>query len=304
MHIAIIGAGALGGVLGFHLAAHADVTLIDLWAEHVVAINAEGLFCEVEGVAQMRRVRAVSDPAAAGQSDMALVLVKAQQTPWAAQAARALLAPGGVAYTLQNGLGNAETLAAVLGAEHVGQGVTSVGATLLGPGRVRRAGLGPTVIGAQPNPAAAAELAAVFTAGGLPASVSTDLEGLVWGKLLVNVAINALTALLRVPNGLLIANPPAYELITAAVAEASAVAAARGITLPYADPVARALEVVQATAGNRSSMLQDVARGAPTEISTINGAIVREGERLGIPTPVNWTLTRLIEAIEQTPNDQ
>lgn len=304
MHIAIIGAGALGGVLGFHLAAHVDVTLIDPWAEHVAAINAEGLFCEVEGVAQMRRVRAVSDPAAAGQSDVALVLVKAQQTPWAAQAARALLAPGGVAYTLQNGLGNAETLAAVLGAEHVGQGVTSVGATLLGPGRVRRAGLGPTVIGAQPNPAAAAELAAVFTAGGLPASVSTDLEGLVWGKLLVNVAINALTALLRVPNGLLIANPPAYELITAAVAEASAVAAARGITLPYADPVARALEVVQATAGNRSSMLQDVARGAPTEISTINGAIVREGERLGIPTPVNWTLTRLIEAIEQTPNDQ
>lgn len=304
MQIAIIGAGALGGVLGFHLAAHADVTLVDGWEAHVAAINAAGLRCEIDGVTQVRRVRAVTDTNAAGPVEVALVLVKAQQTAWAAQAAQRLLAPGGVAYTLQNGLGNAETLAAVLGAERVGQGVTSVGATLLGPGHVRRAGLGPTVIGAQPNPTLAGELAAAFTAGDLPASVSADLEGLVWGKLLVNVAINALTALLRVPNGLLSANPPARELMAAAVEEARAVAEARGITLPSADPVARALEVIEATAANRSSMLQDVSRGAPTEIATINGAIVREGARLGIPTPINWTLTRLVEAVEQTPQDQ
>jgi 2-dehydropantoate 2-reductase len=299
MQIVIIGAGALGGVVGFHLAAQADVTLVDPWVEHVAVINRDGLRCEIDGVEQVRRVRAVSDPAAAGPAAVALVLVKAQQTPWAAGAAQTLLALDGVAYTLQNGLGNAETLAAVLGAERVGQGVTSVGATLLGPGRVRCAGLGPTTLGAQPNPTLAAELAAACAAAGLPASVSADLDGLVWGKLLVNVAINALTALLRVPNGALASIAPAREVLTAAVAEAAAVAAARGISLPYADPVARALEVVEATATNRSSMLQDVLRGAATEIATINGAIVREGARLGVPTPVNWSLTRLVEAVEQ-----
>lgn len=300
MRIVVIGAGAMGGVLGFYLAAQAEVTLVDQWAEHVAAIAADGLSCEVDGVARRRAVGATLDPAAAGPADLAIVLVKARQTPWAAEACRLALAPDGVAYTLQNGVGNHELLAAALGAARAGQGVTALGATLLGPGHVRHAGLGATTIGAAPDPARAAALAGLLAACGLPATVSAAIDALVWGKLMANVGINALSALLRVPNGALAEAPAARALLEAAVAEAAAVAAARGVALPYADPVAHAVAVARATAANRSSMLQDALRGAATEIATINGAVVREGARLGVPTPVNAALTALVEALEAT----
>lgn len=300
MRIAMIGAGAIGGVIGFYLAGSAEVVLVDGWAEHVAAVNRHGLRCERDGAEQVRAVQAVAEPSAAGVCDLALVLVKAHQTLWAAQAAAELLAPDGVIYTLQNGVGNRETLAATLGANRVGQGVTSLGGTLLGPGRVRHAGMGPTYLSAAPNRQRAAELAASFVAAGLPAEISDDVESLVWGKLLVNVGINALTALLRVPNGALAELPTARSLLSAAVEEAAAVARARGVRLPYADPVAHVLEVARATGANRSSTLQDLLRGAPSEISTINGAVVREGARLGVPTPLNSALATLVTASEES----
>lgn len=300
MRIAIVGAGAMGGVIGFYLAGVAEVVLVDMWAEHVDAIGAQGIACERDGVEEVRPVRAVIDPATAGPCDAAIVLVKARQTPWAAGACRVLLAPSGVAYTLQNGIGNYELLADALGPRHAGQGVTALGGTLLGPGRVRHAGLGPTTLGAAPDRPLAEALAALLSAAGLPAAVSDNVESLVWGKLLVNVGINALTALLRVPNGALAEEPAARALMEAAVAEAAAVAAARGVHLPYDDPAAHVVAVAAATAANRSSMLQDVLRGTTTEIATINGAVVAEGARLGVPTPLNAALAALVEALEAT----
>ncbi|NWF80816.1 MAG: 2-dehydropantoate 2-reductase [Chloroflexi bacterium] len=300
MRIAIIGAGALGGVFGFYLAGVAEVVLVDPWAAHVAAIAAHGLSCERDGVASLRPVRAVTDPAEAGPAELALVLVKARQTPWAATAAQQLLAPDGVAYTLQNGLGNHEILAAALGAHRAGQGVTALGATLLGPGHVRHAGMGATVLAAAPDRQRAEALVTLLARAGLPASVSDDVEALVWGKLVVNAGINALSALLRVPNGALAETPAACELLAAAVREAAAVAVARGVTLPYPDPVAHVLAVARATAANRSSTLQDVLRGAPTEIAAINGAVAREGTRLAVPTPVNALLATLIAALEES----
>ncbi|MCS6880741.1 MAG: 2-dehydropantoate 2-reductase [Oscillochloridaceae bacterium] len=300
MRVALIGAGALGGVIGFYLSTVADVVLVDPWAEHVAAIAAHGLRCERDGVETIRRVHAVSDPALAGRVEAALVLVKSRQTPWAAEAARTALTDTGVAYTLQNGLGNREILAEALGEERAGQGVTSLGGTLLGPGRVRHAGMGPTLFGAAPDRTMAGALADLFSQAGLPAEVREDVTGLVWGKLIVNAGINALTALLRVPNGALVETSAARELLAAAAREAADVAAALGVRLPYADPVEHALEVARATAANRSSTLQDVLRGAPTEIGAINGAVAREGARLGVPTPVNALLASLIEALEAT----
>lgn len=300
MRIAIIGAGALGGVIGFYLAGVTEVVLVDPWTEHVAAIAAHGLRCECAGVEAVRPVRAVSDPALAGPVEAALVLVKSRQTPWAATVARTVLAGAGVAYTLQNGLGNHEILVEALGEERVGQGVTALGGTLLGPGRVRHAGMGPTVLAAAPDRQRAEALATLLARAGLPASVSDDVEALIWGKLVVNAGINALSALLRVPNGALAETPAACELLTVAVREAAAVAVARGVTLPYPDPVAHVLAVARATAANRSSTLQDVLRGAPTEIAAINGAVAREGARLGVPTPTNALLVSLIAALEAT----
>jgi 2-dehydropantoate 2-reductase len=202
--------------------------------------------------------------------------------------------------TLQNGVGNREILAARLGEGRVGQGVTALGATLLGPGRVRHAGPGATLFGSSPQAEGMAALAALFRSCELPAELSDDLEALVWGKLVVNVGINALTALLRIPNGVLAAVPAARSLAEQAVAEAVTVAAARGTRLPYDDALAHVLGVAQATGANRSSMLQDVLRGSPTEVAAINGAVVREGRRLGVATPVNALLTALVSALDAT----
>ncbi len=298
MRVAIIGAGAMGGILGYYLSAEADLVLVDGWAEHVAAINTDGLRCEIDGVEHIRLVYAVTDPADAGCADVAIILVKAHQNPWAIRVAQSLLGPGALAYTLQNGVGNREVLAASLGDSRVGQGITSLGGTLLGPGRVRHAGLGPTVFGSVPHRPVAEALADLFRRCGLPADVRDDIDALLWGKLLVNVGINALTALLRVPNGALADLPHARDLLTQAVSEAAAVAAARGVHVPYADPVAHVLDVARATAANRSSMLQDVLRGGITEIASINGAIVREGTRLGVPTPINTILLSLIESLD------
>ena len=326
MKIGIIGAGALGSLLGFYLSAQAEVWLLSRHQAHIEAIAAHGLRCEHDGAEETHHPYITSDPAAIGPCDVVLVLVKAYQTAWAAEQARFLLRYGDtgtrskgdsdddlslsppllvsvsrtLVVTLQNGLGNRETLAAALGEERVGQGVTTLGATLLGPGRVRHAGQGPTVFGAAPDRAGAAALAGLFAACGLPAELTDDLDALVWGKLVTNAGINALSALLRVPNGVLAAVPQARALAEQAAAEAAAVAAARGVRLPYADPAAHALAVAQATGANRSSMLQDVLRGSPTEVDAINGAVAREGRRLGVPTPVNALLAELVAALDAT----
>jgi 2-dehydropantoate 2-reductase len=306
MKIGIIGAGAMGSLLGWYLCDRAEVWLLDPWQSHIDAINSSGLWCERAGASTVRRPHATTATANIGLCDVVLVLVKAHQTAWAAEQARSLVrsqpqAPdtATLVVTLQNGLGNRDILAAALGAEHVVQGVTSLGATLLGPGRVRHAGQGATVFGATPSESVA-RLADLFTACGLPAEISDDLDAFVWGKLIVNAGINALTALLRVPNGALATTPEARALTEQAAREAVAVAQARGVRLREPDPVAHVLAVAQATGANRSSMLQDVLRGSPSEIATINGAVVREGRRLGVPTPVNDLLTALVQALDAT----
>ncbi|HEU5104154.1 MAG TPA: 2-dehydropantoate 2-reductase [Roseiflexaceae bacterium] len=314
MKIGIIGAGALGSLIGFYLSEQADVWLLSRRPEQVEAINRDGLRRELDGAETTRHLRASADPSVIGRCDLVVVLVKSYQTAWAAEQARLLIGTEGlglmtesedparspIVVTLQNGLGNRELLAAALGPDRVGQGVTALGATLLGPGRVREAGQGVTVFGAAPHQPALMALAELFRACGLPAEIVDDLESLIWGKLVVNAGINALTALLRVPNGALVENPDARALVASAVAEAAAVARALGIALPYDDPLERTQTVARATKANHSSMLQDVLRGSPTEIDAINGAIEREGRRLGIPTPINSMLAALVRALEST----
>jgi len=302
MRIAIVGAGAMGSLFGGRLSRVAQVMLLDPWAEHVAAIQQGGLsIVELDGQESRFDVAATGDPQAVPEADLAIIFVKAHATRQASEWTRQFLAPDGLALTLQNGVGNAEVMAEVLGAERVVAGVTAHGATLLGPGRIRHAGQGPTHIATRPDiEEKLVAVAAVLEQAGFEVHLSTDLESLVWGKLIINVGINGLTAILRVPNGRLVESPAASELMAQAVAEAVAVCQAKGISLPYDDPLGRVRQVARATGSNRSSMLQDVLRGFPTEIDVINGAIVREGERLGIATPVNRFILKVIQAIEET----
>jgi 2-dehydropantoate 2-reductase len=137
----------------------------------------------------------------------------------------------------------------------------------------------------------------LLAAAGFEVRIAPGVTALLWGKLVVNAAINPLTALLRVPNGALLERPTTRALLAETASEAAAVAAAQNVTLPYPDPVAMVTSVAQRTAANRSSMLQDVLRGAPTEIDAINGAVVRTAEQLGVPAPINRVLWQLVDGL-------
>jgi 2-dehydropantoate 2-reductase len=221
-----------------------------------------------------------------------LVLVKSWQTERVAKQLADCLADDGLAVTLQNGLGNREHLARTLGLSRVALGVTTTGATLLGPGLVRAGGEGVVSMGTHPH---LEPLEAALTEAGFNVQTVADTDSLVWGKLVINAAINPLTALLRVPNGELLYRPAAHRLMGLLAQETAAVANAQEIQLPFDNAVRAAEEVANKTASNHSSMFQDIRRGAPTEIDAICGAITKTGEKLGVPTPVNrvcWHLTR------------
>jgi 2-dehydropantoate 2-reductase len=198
-----------------------------------------------------------------------------------------------VALSLQNGLGNLERMREALG-DRAALGVTTTGATLLGPGRVRVGGRG--AIHLVPSPELA-PIIQLLQRAGFQVEAAEDLEAMLWGKLVVNAAINPLTGLLGIPNGELLERPDACSLMRALAEETAQVGRARGVALAMQDPYQVACEVAERTADNHSSMLQDVQRGAPTEIDAICGAIAREGERLNVPTPVNRTLWHLVRGL-------
>lgn len=292
VHLTIVGTGAMACLFGARLAPVARVTLTGSWMDGIAAIRASGIVVEGFHERTAARVAAVAWGTPTEPADLVLVLVKAWQTDEVARHLERLLKPGGAALTLQNGLGNLEALG-----PRACLGVTYEGATLLGPARVQPGGTGPTWIGGPEW------IVRLFQRAGMAAEQvrPEQVDSLLWGKLVVNCGINALTAILRGRNGELLRRRDAVVLMQRAAMECAAVAEARGIPLPFPDPAERAREVARLTAGNRSSMLQDVLRGAPTEIEAINGAVARWGKRLGVPTPVNEVLCRLVRALAWTP---
>jgi 2-dehydropantoate 2-reductase len=304
MKIAIIGAGAMGCLYGAKLSTvpGIEIYLLDVWKEHVDAINANGILMEEQGdFITYRNVKASTVAEDAGTCDLAVIFVKSTLTSSAVQSNKAVFGPETIALTLQNGLGNIELIKEVVGESNVIAGTTAHGATMLGPGRIRHAGSGKTIIG-ELNGAMTQriqQIAQTFREAGMETELSDNVYGLVWDKLLVNVGINALTGITKLLNGELLEHPEIVELLEDAVSEGKEVALAQGIKLGFPDPVAHTKDVCKATATNKSSMLQDVLNHKKTEIDMINGAVVREGKKVNIATPVNKTLTNLIKFIEK-----
>ena len=292
----ITGTGALASLFGARLAAAGvEVTMLGSWPEGLAALRAHGVrLVEADGAQRAWPVRIAADPAECRGIPYALVLVKAWQTERAAQQLAACLPADGLALTLQNGWGNREALEQALGPDRVALGTTTLGATLLAPGVVRAGGQGPVTLGSHPR---VQPLANLLRAAGFDVRLANDVAGLAWGKLVINAAINPLTALLRAPNGQLLERPEARALMGLAASEAAAAGLAQGLHLPFDDPVAAAEDVARRTAVNHSSMYQDVQRGRPTEIDAICGAVVQAGQRVGVATSVNRTLWLLVRAI-------
>ena len=293
--ILIVGSGALAGLFAARLAAAGrDVTILGTWPAGLRALREHGIrLLEEDGQECSYPIVATESPAQAGRVRYALVLVKSWQTARAAQQLSDCLTPDGLVLTLQNGAGNREALVQALGAGRVATGVTTTGANLLAPGVVQAAGSGVISLGVHPR---LSPLCDALKEAGFALESSPDVEALLWGKIVINAAINPITALLNISNGVLLEIQPARDLASGIVREAVAVAVALGIHLPYPDPQRAVEAVVRRTAANRSSMLQDLQRGAPTEIDAICGAVVRAGEQTGVSTPLNRTLWQLVRA--------
>ena len=303
MKIAIIGSGAMGSLFGGMLAlSGCDVLLYDIFREHVQKVAAEGLAIEdaATGAVTVARPRASTDPGAAEGADVLVIFVKSTATEEAATQFAARARKDAIVLTLQNGLGNEEILKRHFGSGRTAAGVTSQGATFLGPGRIRHAGKGPThICMSDGRNEKLAPLCRALEGAGFETHVSADVASLVWSKLVINVGINALTALTNQPNGKLLESDDTRAIMADLVAEAVAVAGARGIPLTHGDPLAVVFDVAGKTGANRSSMLQDFDRKRPSEIEVMNGAIVREAQEAGIAVPVNATITRLVRALEK-----
>lgn len=288
-----MGAGALGSLLGGLLAGEHDVLLVGR-DPHVATVAEEGLV--LEGATEVTVHPRATTAAPEEAQDLVLVTVKAFDTAQAARDLVPLLGQGTRVLTLQNGLGNLPALAETVAPERLLGGTTSHGATYVEPGRIRHAGVGDTVVGSWRGPRKDAErVADAFGEAGIDVEVTGRVTEAIWRKVLVNAAINPLTALARVPNGELLEDAGLHACLRQLAEEGAAVARAVGLAIDDEEAVAAAERVADQTAENRSSMLQDVEQGHRTEVEQINGALVHYGSEHHIATWMNEVVVRLLE---------
>lgn len=292
--ILLVGTGALATLFAARLSeAGHGVHMLGTWKKGLAELKQHGArVVDANGNERAFQVHATDDPREVSGAKFAIVLVKSWQTARVARQLKESLALDGHALTLQNGLGNLETLALDLGMGRVSMGVTTTGATLVGPGLVRAGGEG--VISIERNQALG-PLETALRSSNFNLQIVADAQSLIWGKLVINAAINPLTALLQVPNGELLSHPKARRMMGELARETAEVAEAEHVDLPFSNPVSAAEDVARKTATNLSSMFQDVRRGAPTEIDAICGAVMKMGQKHGIRTPYNkacWTMVR------------
>jgi 2-dehydropantoate 2-reductase len=284
-----------------------DVTLLDGWPEHVAAIREHGLQVRGELGNHTSRIPAVTfDHAGELQSaDLVIVFGKALQTAAIAQACRRLITDTTRMLTLQNGLGNVEVIEEVVPRERILAGVTTLGTELIGPGVIRALGTGHTYIAKVDGGTdrLLEQIVRAMAEAGLEAEYSPDVNRIIWAKVAFNCVLNTLSALIRVPVGRLSEYPQLDQLVSPLVDEVVAVAAADGVALKASEVHTLLEDALDTTrpgsAHHLPSMLQDLLNGRPTEIDHLNGAVVSRGAQLGVPTPVNATLTHLIRLSER-----
>jgi 2-dehydropantoate 2-reductase len=301
--VAILGAGAMGTLFAYFLAEHNDVTLVDVRGDVVETINENGGV----GIDEMpvRRVVATCDPARAFSTNFLFSFVKAPNTLPAIRPFAGQLNPATPIVSLQNGIGNEEAIKTALGGNvPLVIGITNEAGLAIGHGRSRRQGVGTTVVGsAGASTATVRAVQRLIAQAGLDCSMAYDIRPHVWGKLLANAAINPIAALADAKNAIVANDPSAAELARAVTLEGAAVARALGVSLPFGDPWEYVRAIAAASADSRNSMTVDLGMHAKTEIDHVNGAIVAAGRRVGIPTPYNDALVRMVKAKENAPRE-
>lgn len=298
---AVLGCGAIGSLYAAHLARlpEVEVWAVDPWAEHVAAIERDGL--RVTGLAAFTApVRARTDAHDLPRCDFGILATKSLHTTPAVEAARGALADAAVA-SVQNGLGNEELIAQVV--PRVIRGSIVTAGSLVAPGVVRHDAPGDSWLGPfEPSPAATSEidrLAGLLTRGGLPTHALADARGPQWAKVIFNAATSPVSALTGLTVGQVCTDPALRGQVDELIAEALRVAAAEGIDVSH-EPAEAVREAVAMAFWHEPSMLQDVRARRTTEIDVLNGGIAAAGRRGGVPTPRHEAMVALVHGLERS----
>ena len=303
MRIAIIGTGAMGSVYAGLLAdAGLDVCAVDIWSEHIEAINRDGLRVSGASGERVAKLRATTNARDAGAADLVIIATKASGVEAAAKDAREILAPDGIVLTIQNGLGSAERVAEIVGEDRTLIGVVGgFGASIKAPRHVHHNGWEFVRLGEYGGGKITPRLervAELWKRGGFRVLLFEDIHQLVWEKFICNVAFSGTCTLTGLTIGEVLADPDAFKIAAGCAAEAYAVAKAKGIAVDMSDPVEYVRVFGQKIPGARPSMLLDHLAKRRSEIDVINGAVPRGGAEVGVPTPVNETVVALVRARE------
>ena len=301
--VAVVGAGAVGGYFGGMLArAGANVTLIGR-AVHVDVWNRDGLFVDSVNFQERIRVAASTDVAAAAGADLVLFSVKSLDTVETARQLARYIRSDAAIVSLQNGVDNVDRIRTAAALDPIAA-VVYVASSMPAPGRIKHAGRGDLLIGDlpgradPPREAAIARVSSLFEAAGVPCRVSPDIQADLWTKLITNVGLNGISAVVHSTYGDVVTIPESRETIRALVNECVAVARASGVSLPENDFATMVLQFAERVGPVFSSTAQDLERGKPTEIDALNGLVVRRGAELGVPTPVNQSIVALVKLLE------
>ena len=299
MKIALIGCGAMGSLYGGYLSKVHEVTVCDVSKDLIDAINEKGIIMDEPSgeTVVFKPVCATTDSSTVGEQDLVITFVNYKFLESALTQAKGMIGPNTIVMSLQNGMGNYDEIAKVVPEEQICCGTTAHGCTALEPGHVRHTGVGITAMGTiKGNPADAERVAEAMREAGFEVVVKENVLEVIWHKLFANIAINAITAILEQPNAVVADNEYAHEVAVNLVKEAIAVANATGCSFNEEAELKSAFDVAVATGTNRSSMLQCVDTKRPTEIAIINGAVCRIGREIGMPTPYNDVIVKLMEA--------
>lgn len=300
MKIAVLGAGAMGGLFSAYLSKQNEVTVIDVSVPLIEKINSEGLtLSEPDGTSTVYHPAATADTSGMQPVDLVVVFVKAMFSKAALEANKAIIGPDTYLLTLQNGSGHEDVLSLFADEAHMVIGATQHNASVAGLGSIRHGGSGKTVIGCAAGGSAHLQpIADAFSACGLPCSVDDAVQQIIWGKMFTNVSASALTGILQVPLGYISSNPNAWAACTQLIREAVDVAAGMGMTFHFEEKLAEVKTVCDNSPAGLTSIYADLRDGRKTEVDTISGSIVRASEKCGVPAPGHALLVQLIHAME------
>lgn len=311
MKIAIVGAGAMGSLIGGQLAKSGeDVWLVDVYQAHIDKIKKDGLAMKYDGVEDVVRIKATTDPGEVGTADVVLLLVKGVHTDQAMQDCKSMLTEKTYVITLQNGVGNVEKIKKVVPEERIIFGLLHIASTMVGLGAVDGKSSGgnesiklrPVLI--RENDQGFTEIVDVFNRAKLYTKYSLDVENYIWAKLALNTSFNGVCAITRLPLGKYYGFAEGRKIAQLLLKEVVAVANAKKISINYDEVLQLAERDISKLPGHYPTLAQDFKNKRATEIDFLNGAVMREGERLGIPVPVNTIIYNLVKVMENSFDDQ